>query len=259
MDEPSTTKRLLALRKLTRTIADLVRGQLKDYLTTLTPLLRPRHILGEYVQRDVKQTAGSSANAAFNELKTLYTKVAAARPFNLGTELTPPLEVINAIPEITNFEYVHTAKSERDNKTITVLSPLKWVLSFSGFGPRQLRLLLAEQTRSANDLAAAVQHCLMMHTALARQPGIVKLLEALHFSITTGLAAGLGELPIITIASVIPTSRAPDEFMIESTEISGTDTFEEVVNACDLSNLHDPFREKVLELARSLGEDPAAK
>jgi hypothetical protein len=259
MDEPFDTRRLLALRKLTRVIAELVRGQLKDYLTTLTPLLRPRHVLGEYVQRDFKQTTTNSANAAFNELKTLYAKVAAARPFNLGAELTPPLEVINATPEITNVEYVHTAKTERDNKTITILSPLKWVLSFSGFGPRQLRSLLADQTRSANDLAAALQHCLMLHTTLARQPGITKILEALHFSITTGPAAGMGELPVITIASVIPTSRAPDEFMIESTEISGTDTFEEVVNVCDLANLRDPFREKVLELAKSLGEEPTTK
>ena len=257
MDEPATTKRLLALRKLTRAIAELVRGQLKDYLTTLTPLLRPRHVLGEYVQRDVKQTAGSSANAAFNELQTLYAKVATARPFNLGAELTPPLEVINATPEITNVEYVHTARTERDSKTITVLSPLKWVLSFSGFAPRQLRSLLAEQTRSANDLTAAVQHCLMLHTALARQPGIAKILEALHFSITIGPAAGLGELPIITISSIIPTSRAPDELMIESTEISGTDTFEEVVSVSDLANLRDRFREKVLELAKSQGDESA--
>ena len=139
MDEPFTTKRLLPLRKLTRAVAELVRGQLKDLLTTLTPLLRPRHVLGEYVQRDGKHTAGSSLNATFNELQTLYAKVATARPFNLGAELNSPLEVISAVPEITNVEYVHIAKTDRDTKTITVLSPLKWVLSFSGFGPRQIR------------------------------------------------------------------------------------------------------------------------
>ena len=64
MDDPFTTKRLLALRKLTRAIAELVRGQLKDYLSTLTPLLRPRHVLGEYVQRGVKQATGGSASGA---------------------------------------------------------------------------------------------------------------------------------------------------------------------------------------------------
>ena len=41
---------LLVLRKLTRAITDVVRVQMTEYLRTLTPLMRPKALLGEYVQ-----------------------------------------------------------------------------------------------------------------------------------------------------------------------------------------------------------------
>src|SRR6059058_5096549 len=56
MAEEFTTQRLLALRKLTRALADLLRGQAKDYLATLGPLFRPRSILGGYTETNPKET-----------------------------------------------------------------------------------------------------------------------------------------------------------------------------------------------------------
>jgi hypothetical protein len=61
-------------------------------------------------------------------------------------------------------------------------------------------------------------------------------------------------LPVVTISSVIPTIRHPDELIIESTEISGTDSFEEVVSLSDPTVLRDSFRDKIVELANALGE-----
>src|SRR5439155_12060974 len=173
MDELNT-KRLLVLRKLTRAVADLLRGQLKDYLTTLAPVLRPRSILGEHVESDVKEFV-KGAEAAFKDLQVLYARVAAARPFNLAAELKSPLEVVSAVPEITPVEYAHAARTPGQSKTIMIASPLKWVLSYGSFGPRQLRELLAERTRTTNDLDLAVRHSLMLHTVLSRQPGIAKI------------------------------------------------------------------------------------
>ena len=45
MDRPMNTQQLLQLRKLTRAVSDQLRGQLKDYLVTLSPLIRPRTVL----------------------------------------------------------------------------------------------------------------------------------------------------------------------------------------------------------------------
>ncbi len=47
--------------------------------------------------------------------------------------------------------------------------------------------------------------------------------------------------------------RPPDSVIIESTEISGTDSFEEVVNLDELNNLTDPVKEQLLKIAQGEG------
>src|SRR5262245_59180867 len=119
MDEPYSTKRLLALRKLTRAVADLLRGQLREHLATLAPLFRPRTVLGEHVRGNVKETV-KAADTAFKELQTLYETVAAAKPFGLPKELTSPLEPMAAGLEMAAVEYVHAARTDGQGKTVTV-------------------------------------------------------------------------------------------------------------------------------------------
>jgi hypothetical protein len=252
MDESLTTKRLVVLRKLTRAIADFVRGQLKDHLTALGPILRQRTVFGEYVRSDTKETV-KGAEAAFKEMQALYAKVATAKPFSLN-ELRSPMEVQSSALEFIPVEYVHAAKTETEAKTINVISPLKWHLCYAGFTPKRLRDLVADRNRTMVDVEAGVQHALMLNTVIARQAAVVKIFEALHYTITVGKAEGLGDLPIVTIASVVSTQRPADDLVIESTEMAGTDTFEEVVSLSDLANLRDPFREKLVELAKAQGE-----
>jgi hypothetical protein len=254
MDETFNAKRLVVLRKLTRGIADFVRGQLKEHLVALAPLFRPRLTFADFVKSDVKESSKSS-EAAFKEMQALYAKVAPAKPFNLNAELKPPVEVVSGVLEFVPVEYAYTAKTEADTKQLTMISPLKWILNYSGFTPRALRELLGQRDRTTAALESAVQHAVMLHVVIMRQPGLNKLLEALHFTMTSAPAAGLGELPVITIASSIPTVKPPDELIIESTEISGTDSFEEVVSLGDPAVLRDSFRDKIVELAKAHGEE----
>ena len=83
MDRPMNTQQLLQLRKLTRAVSDQLRGQLKDYLVTLSPLIRPRTVLGDYVQGSVKETV-RGADKTFKDLQSLYESVAGASPFHLA-------------------------------------------------------------------------------------------------------------------------------------------------------------------------------
>lgn len=250
-EEGYGTRRMLALRKLTRAIADLLRGQLKDYLTTLAPLMRPKSVFGDYVD-GIKDTY-KTPDAAFQELQNAYASLATKKPFNLPTELKAPVEVTSGVPEITLLEYSHSAKTDRDSKAITVTSPLRWILTYTGFGPKRLQTLLAGRT-VANEIQEYVLHTLMMHVVMSRQPGLAKILEGLHFTVSTARVPGCGELPFTFLTSSVPTVRPPDEVIIESTEISGSNDFEEVVNLSELAAMKDPFKEKLIELAKAHGE-----
>jgi hypothetical protein len=257
MPDPAfTTQRLLALRKLTRAVADFLRGQLKEYLATLGPLLRPRAVLGDHIQSSVKEPVKGS-DAAFKELQALYNSLAAAKPFHFNRELQSPIEVLSSVLEITPVEYTHIAKTDSVSKTVTVTTPLKWVLSYGGFGPKRLKdqLALRSQATTTTELEQLVVHHLLLHIVTTKQTSVTKVLEALHFPISSGRLPGCGELPITFIAAALPTVRPPDEVIIESTEISGMDAFEEVIDLDGIAKLRDPVVERVREIAKSCGEE----
>lgn len=253
--ESYSTQRLLALRKLTRAAADLLRGRVKEYLSTITPLLRPKSVLGNYVEGGAYDLT-RPGDKAFKELQELYNKVAQAKPYRLPLELKTPLEVINPQLEITPVEYVHTATSGVDKKEVVITSPLKWVLSYGGFSPAKLRELLESQRRTGDDLQQFVLHYLMMHVVIGNQRGVQHMLEALHFPISTSHFPEFGDLPVTIVSSSISTIRPSDDVIIESTEVAGMNVFEEVVNVDDVKKMRDPLREQMLELLQSHGEQP---
>lgn len=240
---------LLVLRKLTRAIAEVMRQQMTEHLATLTPLLRPTAVLGEYVQGGQKEPT-RKAEKAFKELQTLYERVATAPPFNLPRELRPPFNLGSASLEITPLDYAHVATAGADTRTITVRSPLTWILTYTGFAPARLHELLATKLRSTDELQKVVLSYLIMHVVMAQQPGVLQMLDALHFPVTTGKSPELGELPMTRIGVGIVTARPPDAVIIESAELTGMDAFEEVVSVDDIAGLRDPLKERLLSIAR---------
>jgi hypothetical protein len=262
-DDRFSTKRLLALRKLTRSVADLLRERATQYVTTLTPLLRPRVALGDPGDAGTKEPL-QVADKTFKELQALYEQVAASAPFNLRRDLKPPLDVVSWNVELWPVEYSHAAQGDGGSgKTVRIVSPLKWVIGFSGitrgdmtrtnFSPRRLRELLADRSRDAEELRQLVLHYLVMSLALSRAPGLSKLMADLHFTLGSEKFPDFGPLPVPCIRSVIQTLRPPDDVLIEHTEIAGTDTFEEVVNTDDIAALRDPVRDRLLELTKVAG------
>ncbi len=92
MNEPDSVQSLLVLRRLTRAITDVVRVRMTEYLNALTPLVRPKAILGEYVQGGSKESSWK-ADKAFGDLQKLYEAVGGAKPYNLSRERTAPLSI----------------------------------------------------------------------------------------------------------------------------------------------------------------------
>jgi hypothetical protein len=240
---------LLALRKLTRAITDAVRVQMTEYLKTLTPLLRPQVVLGEYIQGGQKE-ATRRADKAFKDLQSMYEAVAPTKPFYLQRELNPPLDFPRVGLEITPLDYVHVAQSGSDSRRIKVRCPLTWVLTYTDFPPTKLQEMLDNKSRDAGDLQRFVLSYLVLHLVTTQDPALMQIFDALHFPITSTKSPQFGELPITRIGIPVTTSRPSDAVVIESAELTGMDAFEEVVNVDDVKRLGDPLRDKLLDIAR---------
>jgi hypothetical protein len=249
MNGRDSIQSLLVLRKLTRAITDTVRGQMAEHLATLTPLMRPAAVLGDYVQGGQKETT-RRADKAFKELETLYQTIATTKPFNLPRELTPPISVLSTGLEITAYEYPHVATAGSDSRTIMVRSPLTWTLTYTGFGPGRLQELLNTKMRSNEEVLKFVLSYLALHVVVTNQPGLLKIFERLHLPIATVKVAEFGDLPVTRIGADVVTRRPSDPVIMESAELTGMNAFEELVEIDEISRLQDPFRESLLEVAR---------
>jgi hypothetical protein len=243
-----SVKSLLVLRKLTRAIADTARAQLAEYLTTLTPLLQPQGIFGDYIQGTQKETS-LKAEQAFKDLKAIYETAAPAKPLNLRRELSPPFSFSNLSLEITPVDYVHTAETDSGPRKITVRSPLTWTLTYGGFAPNRLQEVLDQKVRG-DELQKFILSYILISVVTKYRPGITQMLEGLHFPVTTATIADFGELPLTRIGIGISTVRPSDAIVVESAELTGMDAFEEVVNVAEIGRLPDPFKERLLDLAR---------
>jgi len=249
MAEGLTTQRLLELRKLTRAISESLRGEVLDILGTLAPLLRPKSLLGSYIQGGPKESV-RGADRALKDLQNVYDSVAGTNPFNLPRELRTPLPIDSSSLEITPFEYTHSAKSKRQSREITITSPLRWVLGFSGFSLEKLREGLESGDPTEFRAQEFVLNFLIVHVGVSLQKGVSQLFEALRFPVSVHEAPEFGKLPITLISSVIPTVRPSDDTIIESAEVSGMPAFEEVVDLEAILQLKDPLRDRLTDLIR---------
>jgi hypothetical protein len=244
---------LLTLRKVTRALAEHLRGHMTEHLATLTPLLRPRAVLGDYVQVGAKEGA-KRADKAFKELQSLWESVVAAKPFTgLPRELNPPLDIAGHTLEITPVDYPHAAANGDETKAVTVRCPLKWVLTYTGFAPGRLAELIAQRSRNTEDLQKAVLNYLALHVVLSNQPGVARILEALHFPLAFERLDAFGVLPIVTISAGVSTRRPDDSVIVQSAELTGMDAFEEVVVVDDITRMTDQGRDRMLEIVRMQG------
>lgn len=250
MEDSLSTQKLLVLRKLTRAVADLLLKELTEHLATLTPLLKPKAVLGGHIHGASKETA-RGADKALRELQELYAGVCGAPPFNLARDLRPPLDVDGSLLELVPFEYTHAARTKKEEKTVTITSPLKWVLYYSGYSLSHLREVVNDADGSGPQLQQFVLNHLVLHVAVLRQKGVPEMLAALRFPVSLHRYAEFGGLPVTVVSSSVPTVRPSDATLIESTEVSGSDEFEEVVSVEEILKMTDPLRERLIALVRS--------
>ena len=90
---------------------------------------------------------------------------------------------------------------------------------------------------------------------LLNQPGVTRILETLHFPVTTEKMEAFGMLPITVISAGVSTRRPADSVIIQSAELTGMDAFEEVVVVDDIEKMTDVSRERMMEIVRVHGLD----
>ncbi|MGZ6989141.1 MAG: hypothetical protein ACXVH0_09300, partial [Thermoanaerobaculia bacterium] len=161
MDEGHDLQKLRSLRKLTRAIAESLRSELKEHLSTVTLLLRPRTVLGDFVEGSARGEVKGS-DAAFRDLRSRYEAVAGGRPYGLSKELNHPIEILSSNVELVPLEYPYVAKSGSESKTVTVTQPLKWILTYSGLAPTHLRDLLSAKIPDAGQVRSVILHALVL-------------------------------------------------------------------------------------------------
>jgi len=239
-------EQLADLREKTEMVSQLLQNQLKGYLDTLRPLLAPRRILGNYVRSSVKEDIPDT-DVALKRLREKYKEVC-GKPFALPAEFDESVlaDMDNRL-ELYPWEYSHEASNEREKKTITVASPVKWALSYtSGYTVKQLReVLVGKRERRQEEVRQFLVNAIVVQLVLAKFPGTNQLLKDLRYDIGLDKCQGLGDLPLVTIRSSLPSFRPSDDIILAATRLSGVPAFIELIDFDVLSNLEDPFKTKI--------------
>jgi hypothetical protein len=90
-----------------------------------------------------------------------------------------------------------------------------------------------------------------MQLLLARFPGVVQLLTDLRYQLRTENIPGLGDIPLITIASCLPSFRPANDLILAATRFSGVPAFIEIIDIDALHTLPDPLKLQIEEILRT--------
>jgi len=235
---------LIELRKQTRVISDLLKGQAADYLATLSHLIRPQGLFGEYLQ-GAPRGSGRESQHNFKDFKVLYDRIASAAPFGLISELEVPLNLLNTTPELFPLEYDLVLQQSR--QTVRITSPSRWVVGFGSFDLARFRKVIKDPNRSNAELYRFVVHYLILFYCFSKAGGLGRVLQGLRFPVSFERLADFGELPFCVIGSPVRSSLPSEEVIRNSTAISGSTTFEELLSRDSIEQMQDDIRERLLQ------------
>ena len=261
MDNPAAPaeslniEQLLHLHTLTKEVAKVCQKQLRAYLETMALLFRPRRILGDAIEGAERESVGNSERTVA-ELRDLYRKVA-LRPFDLRPELSFPLESVSTQMQLYDWEYLHQSKTDRGWRSISVTSPLTWVVTYSSmYSLAMVRQVLAGQSeRDSEAVRAFVLRACLLQLHFQRFPALADLFAGLRYRVEVRRSPETGDLPLVTISAPFATMRPPDNLVAVAAGLAGGAAFSEVLDLTTVRNLSDPLREQVAAVFRSHGQE----
>ena len=242
-DAGITLDQLRELRRVTRGVSDDLDKELRGYLETLAPIVRPKRLLGDLISGESNEDYPDSEKA-FTELEDLYRKVS-ERPFRLRPSLPKPIPAIRVRLEIYPWEEIWEPRE--GGRGLAVVAPFAWTLTYPGAcSLRDLRRMLAgEEARDDVKIQQFVLNGCILHLLLERTPGFVGILGGLRYVVETRRARDLGAVPIPIVRSVIGSARPAAQVMVDAAAYAGQDLFEEVIEPRALDSLEDPLRARL--------------
>ena len=244
---PLTFEQLPVLRARTEAVSVMLREQLLAHLETLRPILSPERIFGRTPGGKVDTPL---ADRSVTQLQQSYRQFA-TRPFDLATELDQYwLSLVGNRIALYPWEYSYHAGSGRSARTITMTSPVRWVMSFtSGYTLSQFRQAVAGGGDAQPEhVRQFVVNALVMQLVFANTPGLSHLFADLRYEVQTLSTADLPKLPLTTItSSALGSFRPADELILAATNFSGVPAFIELIDIDALAQLQDPLRARLEE------------
>jgi hypothetical protein len=240
---------LTELRRKTEVISKFLHDQLAGHLETLRPVLSPERVFGKHVSG---RGDSASADRAYAQLLQQY-KPFVVRPFDLPSEFDQHwLSLTGTRLSLYPWEYAHQIASGGESKTISVASPVRWVVSYtSSYTLGQVRQALTGTGEARPEhVRQFVVNALVTQAMIAQSTGLASLFGDLRYQLRTEYAADLPKLPLTTITSIVPSSRPPDDMILAATGFSGVPAFVEVIDVGGLSSLDDPLKTRVEALLR---------
>lgn len=253
-----TLQELAGLRRVTRGLAEFLEPQLRDTVEFLSPLLRPKRVLGKFVSGGTLESAPKETEA-FTRIEKSYAEV--YRPLGLHPKVPNPLPSIRSRIEIHPWEETWTPPG--GNAAIQVISPLCWILSYQGTCRvgRLREMLGGSRERDLDAIRGFALNAAVLGLLIEQTPGFAKLMRALRFRVEARPLTECPALLIPVVRSEIESVRPPGQVMIDATELAGMSTFSEVVDPSKVERLSDPLAQKLnalLDEHRTHASKPAA-
>lgn len=239
---------VIKLRKATRSVAERMTGQLQADLSAMSPLISIRQVLGRHVRGNEKNSARGEDDA-FEELQRMYRELAASTTYVIPREIESPIDIRQTAVDVVAADYNYEITSGDHAKPIRITCPLRWILYPAGFSPHELRQVVTNQAQATDqELQSFVLQYLALYVTLSKKLDVLALLADLRFPIEDGRMDGCGKLLVKLATSPIATMRAPDDIVLQSTELTGSATFEEVIDLQSVAQMRDPLQVEILEL-----------
>ena len=231
-------------RRKTIAVSDFLRNRIAGHLETLQPLLAPERVLGKFASGKAEVPGAERALADLQKTYQAFT----ASPYELSPNFDPHwLTLVGQRIELHPWEYAHEARSERESKSITITSPLRWIVNYSAnCSLAQFKQELGgRDSRRLEKLRQFVVNALVLQQVVAKTTGLPALLSDLRLELKIEQAPGIPKLPLVVISSLLPSYRPADDLVLAAAAFSGVTAFVELIDLDQLNTWPDSLKANI--------------